>query len=114
MKRFLLLIREDLRRTELLTPEQMQQEIRVMVKWVEELTKTGNFIQGDPLENEMRLATSKKIVSDGPYIEAKEGVTGFTLVKAESIDQAAELAMACPLVQNGHIKIEVRPILDFA
>ncbi len=110
----MLLIREDLRRTEMLTPEQMQQEIQVMVKWVEELTKTGNFIQGDPLENDMRLATSKRVMTDGPYIESKEGVTGFTLVKAENIEQAAELAMACPLVQKGHIKIEVRPILDFA
>ena len=114
MKRFLLLIREDIRRVEQLTDAQMQAEIAIMSKWVEELTKSGNFIQGDPLENGMRVATASKILSDGPFIEAREAVTGFTLIKAENIDQAAELAMACPLVQNGQIKIEVRPILDFA
>jgi hypothetical protein len=114
MKRFILLIREDLRRAEQLTEEQQQKEIQIMVSWVEELTKTGNFIQGDPLEPGFRLATSKSILSDGPFIEAKEAITGFTLVKAASIDEAAELAMACPLVQNGHVKIEVRPILDFS
>jgi hypothetical protein len=114
MKRFLLLIREDIHRLEQLTEEQMHAEIRIMTQWVEELTKTGNFIQGDPLENGMRLATADKIISDGPFIEAREAVTGFTLIKAENIDQAAELAMACPLVQSGVIKIEVRPILDFA
>jgi hypothetical protein len=54
------------------------------------------------------------VLSDGPFIEAREAVTGFTIVKAENIDQAAELAMACPLVQNGQVKIEVRPILDFS
>jgi len=114
MKRFLLLIREDLRRVEQLTDEQMQNEITIMTRWVEELTKSGNFIQGDPLENGMRIATANKVLSDGPFIEAREAVTGFTLIKAETIDQAAELAMACPLVQKGQIKIEVRPILDFA
>jgi hypothetical protein len=114
MKRFLLLIREDLRRVEQLTDEQMQNEIAIMTRWVEDLTKSGNFIQGDPLETGMRVATASKILSDGPFIEAREAVTGFTLIKAANIDQAAELAMACPLVQNGQIKIEVRPILDFA
>jgi hypothetical protein len=114
MKRFLLLIREDLRRVEQLTEAQMHEEIRIMTKWVEEMTKTGNFVQGDPLETGMRLATSTKVLSDGPFIEAREAVTGFTIVKAANIDQASELAMACPLVQNGQVKIEVRPILDFA
>jgi len=114
MKRFLLLIREDIRRVEQLTDDQIQNEIRIMTQWVEELTKTGNFIQGDPLENGMRVATASKVISDGPFIEAREAVTGFTLIKADNIDQAAELAMACPLVQNGQIKIEVRPILDFS
>jgi hypothetical protein len=114
MKRFLLLIREDIRRAEQLTEQQVHAEIAIMTRWVEELTKSGNFIQGDPLENSMRIATADKIVSDGPFIEAREAVTGFTLIKADNIDQAAELAMACPLVQNGQIKIEVRPILDFS
>ncbi|HMJ70209.1 MAG TPA: YciI family protein [Cyclobacteriaceae bacterium] len=114
MKRFLLLIREDLRRVEQLTDAQLHEEIQVMTKWVEELTKTGNFVSGEPLETGIRLATSTRVLSDGPFIEAKEAVTGYTLVKAANIDQAAELAMACPLVQNGQIKIEVRPILDFA
>ena len=114
MKRFLLLIREDLKRLENLSEEQMNAEIGIMTTWVEELTKTGNFIQGDPLENGMRLATSDKVLSDGPFIEAREAVTGYTMIKANNIDQAAELAMACPLVQTGNIKIEIRPILDFA
>ena len=114
MKRFLLLIREDLRRVEGLTEAQLHEEIGIMTKWVEELTKTGNFIQGDPLENGMLLATSTKVLSDGPFIEAREAVTGFTIVKAANIEQAAEFAMGCPMVQNGQVKIEVRPILDFA
>lgn len=114
MKRFLLLIREDIQRLKSLSDAEIQNEITIMTRWVEELTKSGNFIQGDPLDTSIRMATASKIISDGPFIEAREAVTGFTLIKAENIDQAAELAMACPSVQNGTIKIEVRPIFDFA
>ena len=114
MKRFLLLIREDIARLQSLSESEIQNEIAIMTGWVEDLTKSGNFIQGDPLDTSIRMATKNKIISDGPFIEAREAVTGFTLIKADNIDQAAELAMACPSVQDGKIKIEVRPIFDFA
>jgi hypothetical protein len=114
MKRFMLLIREDLKRLENLSNEELHDDIQVMTGWVEELTKTGNFIAGDPLETGFRLATATKVLSDGPFIEAKEAVSGYTLIKAENLDQAADLAMSCPLVQSGVVKIEVRPIFDFA
>lgn len=113
MKKFLLLIREDIRRASKMTPEELQSDIQTMVKWVEDLTRSGNFIQGDPLEMGIRLATKDGVLSDGPFIEAKEGITGFTLINAQTLDQAAELALICPLVQSGQIKIEVRPILAF-
>lgn len=113
MKKFLLLIREDLRLVANMTPEQQNNDIQTMIEWVEDLTQSGNFIQGDPLETGMRLATKEGVLSDGPFIEAREGITGYTLIQAENIDHAAELAAICPLVQNGQIKMEVRPILAF-
>lgn len=112
MKRFILLIREDLRRLENATPQEQQEDIKIMVKWVQELTESGNFLQGDPLEPEFRTATKDTIVSDGPFTESREAITGYTIIEAENINQAAELAMACPLVQNGQLQIEVRPLLD--
>ena len=113
MKKFLLLIHEDLRLVRNMTQEQQTQDIQTMVKWVEELTQSGNYIHGDPLENGIAIATKEGVLTDGPFIEAKEGITGYTLIKADSIEQAAELAAMCPLVQNGQLKIEVRPILAF-
>ena len=113
MKKFILLIREDLRLLDQMTPEQSQADIQKMVGWVEEITQSGNFVQGDPLENGMALVTSDKIITDGPFIEAKEAISGFTIVKAASLAQASEIAASCPLVQTGQIKIEVRPILAY-
>lgn len=113
MKKFLLLIREDLRLIASMTPEQQSSDIQIMVKWVEELTQSGNFIQGEPLEPGVRLATKEGVLSDGPFMEAKEGISGYTLIQADNLQQAAELATMCPLVQTGQIKIEVRPILAY-
>ena len=113
MKKFLLLIHEDLRLVMTMTPEQQNADIQTMIKWVEELTQSGNYVQGDPLENGIRMVTREGILSDGPFIEAKEGISGYTLIQAENIEQAAALAAMCPLVQSGQLKIEVRPILAF-
>jgi hypothetical protein len=113
MKKFLLLIREDLRTIMEMSPEQQSADIQTMIKWVEELTQSGNFIQGDPLETAMKLATKDGILSDGPFIEAKEGISGYTMIQAENLDQAAALAASCPLVESGQLKIEVRPVLEY-
>lgn len=113
MKKFMLLIREDLRLLKEMTPEQSEADIRIMVQWVEEITREGNFVQGDPLENDINMVTSDGIHSDGPFIETKEAISGYTIIKAESLIQAGEIAATCPLVHKGQIKIEVRPILEF-
>ena len=96
-----------------MTPEQQTADIQTMMKWVEELTQSGNYIQGDPLENGVRMATKEGVLSDGPFIEAKEGITGYLFIQANSIEQASEIALMCPLVQNGQLKIQVRPILAY-
>jgi hypothetical protein len=50
-------------------------------------------------------------VTDGPFMETKEIVGGFSIVQAENIDAAAELAKECPaLLSKGHI--EVRALWD--
>lgn len=113
MKNFILLIREDLRLLESMTQEQQEADIQTMVKWVEEITQSGNFVQGDPLENGMALVTKDKIITDGPFIETKEAISGYTIIKADSLEHAAEIAASCPMVATGQIKIEVRPILQF-
>lgn len=113
MKKFIFLIREDLKLLKETTPEQSAADIQTMVQWVEEITKAGHFIQGDPLENDNALVTKDEIVTDGPFIEAKEAISGFTIIKADSLSQACEIASTCPLVQTGLIKIEVRPILQY-
>ena len=107
------LIREDLRLLEAMTQEQQEADLQLMVKWVEELTQSGNFVQGEPLENGMSLVAKEEIISDGPFIEAKEAISGYMIINANSLEHASEIAATCPLVSTGQIKIEVRPIMQF-
>ena len=45
----------------------------------------------------------------GPFVESKEIVGGFSIVSAESIAAAAELAKGCPNLLTGG-KVEVRTL----
>ena len=48
-------------------------------------------------------------VSDGPFLESKDLVLGFIVVKARDLAQAVELAKGCPMLAGGG-SVEVRPI----
>ncbi len=86
MKEYLMLIRENLDNYEKMTPQEMQEDIAKHVKWVEELVKNGNFKGGDPLTpNGKYIKSNDRIVTDGPYIEVKEGISGFYFLLADSL-----------------------------
>jgi hypothetical protein len=112
MKRFLLLIREDLLTQRAATPERFEANIQDMTRWVEELAESGNYIAGEPLGTGGAYVSSSYVLSDGPFIEAKEAVSGYVLIHAENINQAAAIAQSCPEVLKGRIDIEVRPIIE--
>jgi hypothetical protein len=50
------------------------------------------------------------VVSDGPYAETKEALTGFYLLEAADLDEAIALAAKIPSAWHG--AVEVRPVLQ--
>ncbi|WP_421773512.1 YciI family protein [Gracilimonas sp.] len=89
--------------------EDMQKEIEIHGKWIEELGE--HFDSGEPLEHPAKSVRGKeKLVTDGPFIEAKELVSGFYIIKAESLEQATELSKGCPVLRLGG-SIEVREVM---
>ena len=68
-----------------------------MGKFIEETTKSGNFIGGAGLQPtsagaRVRLKSGKITVMDGPFTETKEVVGGYAIMDAKSHDEALELA----------------------
>ena len=111
MEKFLFIIREELKVLKTYSEEQRNRGMQEMTRWVESLAESWNYVDGEPLVIIGRYVTKENIVSDGPFIESKEGISGYMLVNAENLDQAASLAQTCPLVLRGAMAIEVRPTL---
>ncbi|MCX5287084.1 MULTISPECIES: YciI family protein [unclassified Streptomyces] len=51
------------------------------------------------------------IISDGPYAETKEALTGFYLLECADLDEAVALAAKIPAAWDG--AVEVRPVIQF-
>lgn len=68
-----------------------------MGKFIEETTKSGNFVGGAGLQPSsagarVKLAKGKISIVDGPFTEAKELVGGYAIMDAASRDEALTLA----------------------
>jgi len=109
MENFLFIVREDLQR--LKEEGTQQQRIQEMTKWCEGLAASGNYKGGDPLKTNGSYITKDNVVSDGPFIEAKECISGFILLHAENMEQAIAIAQTCPYVLDGSMALEIRPML---
>ena len=114
MSEFLYLFRigQDERRAAMGTPEQAQQSMQAWLAWMRELETKGHLKdRGQPLEPAGKVVRGRqKTVTDGPYIEAKDLVGGYTIVEARDLTEAAELSTGCPILQGGG-SVEIRPVM---
>lgn len=112
MKDFLLVFRTDYSAMPLASPEQMQALAKKWMDWFgsiqaqEKLVDRGNRLT--PMG--AKTVRANNVVTDGPYVDIKESIGGYAIVKAASADEAADLAKNCPVLgYNG--SVEVREIL---
>jgi hypothetical protein len=112
MVRFLFVYRGDGEAHARLSPEEMQQHLQKWEKWIGEGIRKGWMVDpGDALTPEGRVVTAK-VVTDGPFVESKEIVGGFSIVQADSVDAAAQLARGCPGLALGG-RVEVRRLAGY-
>jgi hypothetical protein len=110
MARFLFVYRGSPDAQAKMTPNEMQQHMEQWRAWIGEALQKGWMVDmGDALTPEGRVVKSKKVVTDGPFVESKEIVGGYSIVEANTIDAAAELAKGCPSLLVGGI-VEVRTL----
>jgi hypothetical protein len=94
------------------SPERAQQSMQKWLAWIRQLEANGNLKQrGQPLERTGKVVRGKqKMITDGPFTEAKDIVSGFLIVQARDAAHAAELAKDCPML-DGDGSVEVRPVM---
>lgn len=89
--------------------------VNAMRKYDEEMRKAGVMLLNEGLHptskgKRIKVSGGKKIVTDGPFAEAKEVIAGFWLIQAKSAEEALEWALRCPLPEHG--LIEIRQVFE--
>jgi hypothetical protein len=51
-------------------------------------------------------------VTDGPFMEAKEVLGGYSVLETDTMAEAEEIASSWPGIDRGWITIELRPLLQ--
>ena len=59
----------------------------------------------------VRVQSGEMLLTDGPFMDAKEHVGGFLLVEADDLDGALEIAARIPAARMGGA-VEVRPVVE--
>lgn len=115
MKDFMLVFRNPVSNQETFanqSPEQMQAEMALWNNWMGKLAEQNKLIGGEPLHPEGKVLHGiKKKVTDGPFIEGKDIVGGYVLIKAESLDEAVALSKDCPQLNSDDGTVEIREIM---
>jgi hypothetical protein len=91
---------------------------RVMVEAgeiMEELTQSGEWVGGEALADPSNTKTVRvrggvPAVTDGPFVEAKEQLAGYSIVECETPERATEVAARWPDAR--YWAMEVRPIME--
>jgi hypothetical protein len=96
------------------TEDEMATVIKETEAQLAELAASGELVGAYGVADQamakiVRSRSGETLVTDGPYIEAKEYIGSFTIVDCASEARALEIAAANPASRN--LQVEVRPLL---
>ncbi|PSL42903.1 hypothetical protein CLV51_110120 [Chitinophaga niastensis] len=108
MKEFVLIFRLSNNSDVKPSPEQMQERMN----WLGSIAAQNKLADKG---NTLSLSSAKtvkpdNIVTDGPYTEIKEFISGYVIVKTANIEEAIEFAKANPIFKIGG-SVEVREVI---
>lgn len=106
MKQYLLLLKGKMALD--YSPEQLQKRLEEYREWVG--TIESHYVADNRLERTGAHITKKdEIETDGPFLEAKEIIAGFIIIKAKNLDEAITISNSSPLLN--YFEIYVRPMI---
>jgi hypothetical protein len=94
------------------SPEKMREIMARFADWMDGLHAKDMVLGTNGLEATGRMLRGpigETVVTDGPYVEAKEVVGGYVLLQARSLEEATEAAKQCPGLDYG-MGVEVRAV----
>jgi hypothetical protein len=93
-----------------------EDEQNAVVGEYDAISQSPGVIGGEqlqPLETAttVRVENGQALLTDGPFIEAKEHLGGYYVVDADDLDVALEIAARIPAARMGGA-VEVRPLVE--
>lgn len=108
MNEYLLIIHRDLVSKEASpSPQQMQEAIKPFQDWIGSIAAQNKLVNAPRRWDLGGKVVKDGVVTDGPYAEIKESVGGMLLIRADSYEEAAEIAKGCPILKWNAI-LEIR------
>jgi hypothetical protein len=110
--RYLLMISAD----ETQVDEVVNEEgVKAFNAWMDDLVERGVIrahegLQPSRTATTVRVRGDDVLLTDGPYIEAKEQIGGLALIEVDDLDEAVEIAAGHPACSVG--QVEIRPLRE--
>ena len=113
MAKFLFIMRESTESRARPSPEEMQALQEAWYTWMQQFSSA--IVGGDGLKRSGRVVKGG-LVTDGPYVEAKELIASFVVIQADDYDAAVAIARESPGVTNpaSGWAIEIREMAGYA
>ncbi len=95
------------------TQEEMAKTMENWGAWMGALQQKEQLVSGgSPLHYSGKRLDHDGVVTDISASEFKELVSGFSIVKANDIEEAISLAKSCPIFDHSGTTVEVREVMD--
>ena len=91
-------------------------ERQAVVEEYAAIERSPEVVGGDQLQpietaTTVRVHNGETLLTDGPFVDAKEHLGGYGLVEVNDLDAALEIAARIPAARMGGA-IEVRPLVE--
>lgn len=111
MQDFMLIFRQPSYDYSNASPSEMQALSKKWQDWVGGIAAQGKFVSnGMRLSFEGKVLKAGGVITDGPFVEIRERLGSFLIVKADNLEDATTLAHGCPALDYDG-SVEIRPIM---
>ena len=113
MSEFILLFRQPLGiEPAAMSPTELETITKRWQAWVGGLADQGKLVSsGTRLATEGKVLRADGLITDGPFVDVKERLGSFLVVRANTLEEATALAHGCPALDRQG-SVEIRGILD--
>ena len=115
--KYLLLVHHDENAFSTMSETTRKEMLEESVQLTHQLHAKGQYLSASPLHPAstavlVRVREGKPLVTDGPFVETREQLSGYFLINAKSFDEAIGIALRVPGARIG--TVEVRPLIEIS